>query len=106
MADKPREATFTPTALFEKTFRAHADNNADVEERFKDFVKSKKERPPGKYNREHKLNPPFKGISECHLAGNSCLLFSDKGDVVTLYCVATHDEMKGKRGKRLAKKIG
>ena len=93
------------TPHFEKTFAAHVSNNPDVADRFKDFVLCKTKRPPEKFNREHKLNPPFKEASECHLAGDSCLIFRDKGDVVSLLYVATHDEMRGKRGKRLAKKI-
>jgi mRNA-degrading endonuclease YafQ of YafQ-DinJ toxin-antitoxin module len=71
----------------------------------RDFIKAKEQRPPEKFANEHKLNPPFEGLSECHLAGDSCLVFKDKGDTVQLLLVCNHDELRGKKAKALAKKL-
>lgn len=91
--------------LFEETFEQAVSETPAVKERFKDFLAAKKQRPPQKFSNDHKLHPPFDGMSECHLAGDACLIYSDNNDVVTLLAVCKHDDLKGKRAKSLAKKI-
>ena len=55
--------------------------------------------------KDHKLSGPLKGISECHLAADVLLLYTHKDDDVRLLRVCSHDEIKGKRGAKMAKLI-
>ena len=100
-----RTASFIRATLFEETFEQFAAKTPSIRGRLADFVDAKVQRPPKKFSNEHKLNPPFNEMSECHLASNTCLVFHDQDDVVTLLAVCNHDDLKGKRVKSLAKKI-
>ena len=100
-----RKARFVRTQLFIESFHEHYRYTASIEERLRDFIKAKEQRPPDKFANEHPLNPPFDGLRECHLAGDSCLVFKDKGDIVQLLCICTHDELRGKKAKALAKRL-
>lgn len=100
-----REAKLVRTTLFEDTVKAHLKNTPSIEERLRAFIEAKRKRPPEKFSNEHKLNPPFDGMSECHLAGNSCLIFKDKGCVVQLLAVCNHDQLQGKKAKSISRQI-
>lgn len=105
VGDGVRKAKFTKDPDFEESFKRLSQEVPSIRERMKDFVAAKTKRPPERFSNEHKLNAPLDGISECHLAGDCCLLFTDKDDVVSLLALCTHDEISGKRAKALAKKI-
>jgi mRNA-degrading endonuclease YafQ of YafQ-DinJ toxin-antitoxin module len=100
-----REATFDFSSVFQEKFEKYKKSNPKISGKIKEFVNRKKKRPPEKMPGEHKLNPPFDGVLECHLEGDLCLLFRDKSDKVSLLTIATHDEMAGRRGKGLAKQF-
>lgn len=101
----PRTATFDYSKLFHEGLTRHRVTSPKIVERLKAFVTAKTKRPPDKFGNEHKLNPPFDGVMECHLDGDVCLLFRDKNDRVDLLALVTHDEIKGPRARKLAKKI-
>ena len=100
-----RQAKFVRSAAFDASFAEHRLRSPEIEASFKEFLAAKAKRPPDKVPTDHKLNPPFKQVRQCHLAGDSCLLYRDENDVVALLYVATHDEMSGKRAKRLSRRV-
>lgn len=103
-----KQATINPQPLFQETFSKMVQKNPSIAAALKNFLDFKIERPPlalPRGMRDHKLNPPLDGFSECHLSGNACLIYTDKGGIVTLIAVVDHDEMQGGKVKALAKKI-
>lgn len=51
------------------------------------------------------LTGALKGIRECHLAGDILLLYTHSSDDIRLLRVCSHDEIKGKRGTEMAKRL-
>ena len=103
-----RKADFKETPFFQADLARYAANNPAVEKAYFNFLTMKSERPPlalPRGMRDHKLNPPLDGFSECHLSGNACLIYTDKNNIVTLITVVDHDDMMGGKVKALAKKI-
>lgn len=52
--------------------------------------------------RDHSLDGSLSWLRECHLDGNILLLYTHENDVVTLYRVCTHADIRGKQGAKLA----
>lgn len=103
-----RKAEFKESPFFQDDLSRFAAKNPAVEKAFVHFLTMKAERPPvalPRGMRDHKLQPPLDGFSECHLSGNACLIYTDKNNVVTLIAVVDHDDMMGGKVKALAKKI-
>lgn len=81
------------------------DNNYDI------FLDAKEERPPNKDKlkllKDHPFTgDPLKGFRECHLDHDVILVYTDKDDVVTVYTICTHAEIKkGAPQKALSKKL-
>lgn len=103
-----RQAEFKFSPFFNDDFSRMVAKNPAIEKTFQNFIAFKTERPPlalPRGMRDHKLNPPLDGFSECHLSGNACLIYTDKNGVVMLIAVVDHDDMMGGKVKALAKKI-
>jgi len=94
---------FSP--FFRPSYQAHLETSPKILEQLGKFLIFKQERPPKRLPggfRDHTLSGNLAGFRECHLEGDSCLIYTDKKDVVKLIIICTHDELK-QRG--LAKKI-
>lgn len=79
-----------------------------LERALETFVEHKTERPPRPLPRgfrDHALTGGLSRYRECHLAGDVLLIYRDAGDVVSLLAVADHDELRGGRGRSLAKRL-
>lgn len=103
-----RPVTFNRTAAFEESFPRFAKRDSVVMKNFAVFLEAKGQRPPGplpRGMRDHALTGLLSGFKECHLAGDACLLYTDKGGVVTLILVCDHDDMYGPKAKSMAKRI-
>src|SRR5215210_5509987 len=60
---------------------------------------------PGKMN-DHKLDGPLKGFMECHLDDDVLLIYKPvPGGAIKLLRVCTHADLKGPKGKVLARHI-
>jgi mRNA-degrading endonuclease YafQ of YafQ-DinJ toxin-antitoxin module len=103
-----REARFAFADGFEASAKQLAPEDSKEAGRIKDFMICKGEIPPrrlpGTMN-DHALGGAFSEFKECHLAGNVLLLYTHKGDLITLYRVCTHDDIHGKRGARYARTL-
>jgi mRNA interferase YafQ len=53
--------------------------------------------------KDHKLSGPLKDFMECHLEGNTLLIYKSlPGGAIKLMRVCDHDDIKGPKGKALA----
>lgn len=94
---------FSP--LFRSSYQAHLETSPKIAEKLEKFLIFKQERPPKRLPvgfSDHTLSGKLDGFRECHLEGDSCLIYTDKKEVVKLIIICTHDELK-QRG--LAKKM-
>jgi addiction module RelE/StbE family toxin len=55
--------------------------------------------------RDHTLGGRLKNFRQCHLAGDACLIYTDRNDVITLVIVCDHDDLAGGKEKALARKL-
>lgn len=104
----PRKAKFEFKPAFEASLQAHIKRSPAVSAALQAFITAKLDRPPQPLSRgmrDHMLVGQLAGYRECHLAGDSCLLYTDKADVVTLLLVVDHDDMMGPKAKALVKKL-
>jgi addiction module RelE/StbE family toxin len=109
MAGKPiRKATFVFKPAFEQSLQTFARRDPQVTKNLAAFITAKTERPPvplSRGMRDHSLTGQLSAFKECHLAGDACLIYTDKADVVTLLIIVDHDDMYGPKSKALAKRI-
>lgn len=104
----PRKARFVRAAEFQPSFDEFAARLPKIGERLRTFLEFKEERPPRQLPKgfyDHALNGRLEGLSECHLDGDACLIYTDHDDVVTLICVIDHSELKGPRERSLGKRL-
>lgn len=108
MADKPtRQATIDRKPAFEASLLKFARRDSNIMARLATFIAMKASRPPvalPRGMRDHALGGVLSGFSECHLAADACLLYTDSGGVVTLIEIVDHDEMQGPKAKAVAKR--
>lgn len=103
-----RQVTFARTAAFEDSFPRFAKRDSVVMKNFAVFLENKAQRPPAplpRGMRDHALTGLLSGFKECHLAGDACLIYTDKGGAVTLILVCDHDDMYGPKAKSMVKRI-
>jgi len=91
--------------IFKQSLFEHMAKDPAVKESIKKFRDLKKEIPPKRFKGEHRLNPPLNGFSECHLGGNSAMIYTYKDDTYTLVIVVDHSELKGPKQKNLNDRI-
>ena len=77
----------------------------EIEGSIKTFNAYKREIPPrelpGKMQ-DHVLDGKLKGIRECHLDHDVLLLYTHEGDIVRMLYICQHEDLYGRRSKRLA----
>jgi mRNA-degrading endonuclease YafQ of YafQ-DinJ toxin-antitoxin module len=103
-----RTALFEESPLFEPSFEKAIGRDKSVLQNFVTFKNAKSKRPPDALPngmRDHKLNPPLGKYSQCHLAADECLVYSDKNNIVKMIVIVPHDMLKGPRQKALSKAI-
>jgi addiction module RelE/StbE family toxin len=103
-----REARFAFADGFETSAKQLAPEDSKEAARLKEFMACKGEIPPRRLPGtmdDHSLTGAFSDFQECHLSGDVLLLYTHENDLVTLYRVCTHDDIHGKRGSKLAKKL-
>jgi addiction module RelE/StbE family toxin len=100
-----REVQVAFSEGFEASFQDLVKQDTKPAERFKHFMRCKREIPPQRLPntmRDHSLDGALSWLKECHLDGDVLLLYTHENDIVTLYRVCTHDQIRGKRGAKLA----
>lgn len=104
------EAQFVKSPGFDKSFKKQVKRDPYIKKSFKTFVNAKRKRPPEQLPpgfQEHKLSGKLSRFSEIHLGGrgggDSLLIFSDAGGIVTLYKVVSHKDVTGPRQQSLAR---
>jgi addiction module RelE/StbE family toxin len=93
---------------FDKILTKFCKKHPGVAAAYGQFLMAKLKRPPEPLKRsmrDHKLSGPLNGFWECHLAGDACLLYTDRGDVVTVIAIVDHDDMEGPKGRSIAAKF-
>lgn len=103
-----RKARFEFKPAFEESLARHVKRTPAVSAALQAFITAKMERPPlalPRGMRDHALTGGLAAFKECHLGHDSCLLYTDKGDVVTLVLIVDHDEMSRTRAKSLTKRL-
>lgn len=72
------------------------------------FLEHKEERPPRRLPsrfRDHMLGGNLDRYRECHLAGDVLVIYRDAGGVVSVLALVDHDELRGGRGRALARRL-
>lgn len=81
----------------------------DISEAMTEFDRCKRSIPPAALPakmKDHKLDGPFKGYMECHLAGDVLLIYKPlPGGAIKLLRICTHADLKGPKAKVLAKQL-
>jgi len=109
--EKPKKAKFDQEkGMFKESFSEHRKRSPNLVEKITKFRDAKEHRPPlplpNGFN-DHKLGGVLAGLSECHLAEDSCLIYTDKNDVVTTIIIVNHDQIipGSAKEKALAQKL-
>lgn len=80
-----------------------------LERALETFLEHKITRPPQplpRRFRDHALGGALSRYRECHLAGDTLLIYRDERGVVSLFTVVDHDdELRGGRGRALARRL-
>ena len=103
--DQKREVSFKKSIEFKENYIEHLKKNPDIAKRFAEFVAAKKKRPPDRMPSDHRLKGRLSEYSECHLAGDSCLVYRDKDNIVHLLIICSHDDLCGPRERSMAKRL-
>jgi len=85
------------SSFFRPSYQAHLETSPKIAEKLEKFLIFKQERPSKRLPvgfSDHTLSGKLDGFRECHLEGDSCLIYTDKQDVVKLILICTHDELK------------
>ncbi len=108
MINKPiREASLDESPIFQESFAMHFIKNKKIIEKLLTFKEFKKERPPRILPsgfKDHTLGGRLIGFRECHLDGDSCLIYTDKNNIIKTIIVVTHDELEPGSAKEKALK--
>lgn len=102
------EAQFVKAPGFDKSFKLHAKREASVKRRMAAFIDAKRHRPPQQLPpgfKDHRLSGVLAKFSEMHLGRDSLLIYTDTGNVVTLYRVVSHADVTGPKQQSLSKMI-
>jgi len=103
-----RTVKFVPAPGIKESFRKLKKTNPEIKDSMTLFNQYKKEIPPLSLPlsmKDHRLNPPLNDYRECHLSDDILLLYTHKGNVVTLLKICNHDDIHGKRGQNLQKTL-
>lgn len=100
-----REAFISRSTVFDASYHEHLARTPAIAQRLKEFILAKRKRPPDRFANDHKLKGRLADFSECHLAGDACLIYKDKNDVVHLLIICDHDAFRGPREKSLADRL-
>jgi addiction module RelE/StbE family toxin len=101
---KKREVTFAFADGFEDSLNQFVSAGSVEHDRYKIFLENKGKIPPERLPgtmRDHSLDGSLSDFKECHLSGNVLLIYTHENDVVTLYRVCDHRDIKGKKGTQL-----
>jgi addiction module RelE/StbE family toxin len=103
-----RKVKFAVSDDYLASWRKYVEQDSSILGMLTEFNSAKREIPPKRLPdtmQDHVLDGPLKGIRECHLAANILLLYTHKDDIVKLLLVCEHSDLKGKKGKKLAKRL-
>jgi addiction module RelE/StbE family toxin len=109
MADATaRRVKFAVSEDYKASWKRYYNQNPDIITTLTEFNNAKRVIPPKRLSdkmRDHVLGGQLHGIRECHLAGDVLLLYTHGDDIVKLLLVCEHNDLKGKKGKELAKHL-
>ena len=102
-----RKVTFVPKQGFYEVFEKFKKSNPKIEARMELFVGHKSEIPPKRLPasmKDHHLVGALDGFRECHLSADILLFYTHENDVVTMFTIAKHDDMKSKKSSIISNK--
>jgi mRNA interferase YafQ len=95
---------FVAAPGFKEAYRSYAKSNPEIKEEIRIFNEYKRIKPPKRLPdrmKDHMLKgEKWRGYRECHLSGNILLVYTHENDIIKLFKIYSHDEIKGKRAQK------
>jgi addiction module RelE/StbE family toxin len=106
---KKPEVEWELSPIFKASWQKYLKIYPDIKAAMTEFNRHKRETPPKQLPakmKDHKLDGPFRGFYDCHLADDAILLYRPLPDGgIKLITMCEHADLRGPRAKALVKRI-